>query len=842
MYKFQQFQLNSLRLRLCFTGVLFFFFSTQGFAYANSHVDTEINSIGEKYESLSVESDGEENSAFFQNGPSGYINFADLRGVSGNPQFDSMSVCGNCDTIAIFLITNTDSIISDNVLTINLPEGLSYCGSVGSQTTVGVSEANVTDPQSPQFFIPDFNSGNGTQVYFTVKSECEVLSTIFDPVDDALLVDFRIDYTDPSGNDGFDVFFPVRSYNNGVNIPVLNILSTENLTLADVPIMGPLPLPTTYKQKVLVSQNGLGAFLEDFFFEVDYDQAAQTFVSMAVNGIDVSPRVIDNGDILQILLDSIDFATNMNPLSDPAIFEEEEQIMIEVVWDIEFCIDANIITEYNAFYACGGSICMDNTDDSRTATTTVDGNEYSVSLTTQGAHPTTSICSDRTRTLTFNNNSIAASSDVFDIAFEFSTSNLCDVVDATVNGVSVLGGFGTSPIFTFREALDLNDLLTSDPDGPGGLEDIDGDGFYDDLHESSSVSVVFVINSVCDEFDQRTEVSPFCVSTACTYRPSVRPIYRNECQENYIQNVPFAIAWSVQAMSFLNRGVSNFPANLSQNQTFNLDFGVDWNNFFGSPVSRCTNYSLEYILPLPNGIQVNSATWSGAAVPGDSIQITNDTLFINTQGINRTNLVTNTLLRVNMTNLICTNDIIDWEPITYMHCDDDLPDCGCRVPLTNTPETGFCRALESTVRLGCTCPWINTTDYDVSRTSFGYTDKTMSAEVDQNTAGIELDNFLPCDSFALFTEGVVRGGPFDSLMLHIGQNSANFMLESLSAEFEVVDVSTGMTISGACGTITRTRAADEITFQDPFVVRTITGYEINLSLSLIHISEPTRPY
>ena len=89
MYKFQQFQLNSLRLRLCFTGVLFFFFSTQGFAYANSHVDTEINSIGEKYESLSVESDGEENSAFFQNGPSGYINFADLRGVSGNPQFDS---------------------------------------------------------------------------------------------------------------------------------------------------------------------------------------------------------------------------------------------------------------------------------------------------------------------------------------------------------------------------------------------------------------------------------------------------------------------------------------------------------------------------------------------------------------------------------------------------------------------------------------------------------------------------------------------------------------------------------------------------------------------------------
>ena len=167
-----------------------------------------------------------------------------------------------------------------------------------------------------------------------------------------------------------------------------------------------------------------------------------------------------------------------------------------------------------------------------------------------------------------------------------------------------------------------------------------------------------------------------------------------------------------------------------------------------------------------------------------------------------------------------------------MHCDDDLPDCGCRVPLTNTPEAVRCGASASTVRLGCTCPWINTTEYDVSRTSFGYTDKTMSAQVDQNTAGIELDNFLPCDSFALFTEGVVRGGPFDSLMLHIGQNTSNFMLESLSAEFEVVDASTGMTISGACGTITRTRASDEITFSDPFVVRTITGYELDLSSCL----------
>ena len=784
-----------------------------------TNLDTEINNISKK------------SNLMMPTVPSGYIKFADLRGVAGNPQWDSLSICGNCDTIAIFLVTNSDTVITDNRLTVNLPDGLVYCGAVGSETTIGVSEADVSNTQSPKFFIPDINSGNGVQVWFTVKAECDVVSTLFDPVNDELFIDYRMDYTAPSGNAAYDLFFPPRSYNNAVMVPVINILSVEDQTLAGAPISGTITVPGGYQQKVMISQNGLGAYLEDFFLEVDYTDEAHGFVSMEINGVDVTTKVVDNGDKLQVLVDGTDFATNADPLAHLDLFEEEEQLMVEVVWAIDFCLDTNVGVEYNAFYACGGSICRDNTDDSRSSLTSLDGSDYDISITWGGTHGTTNICNNRSRTLTYNNNSTDALSDIFDIAFEFSTSstNLCNIEDVIINGVSVIGGFGNSPISTFRGAVSLDNLLTADPDGAGGLDDLDGDGYYDDLPVSSSVAVQFIMGSVCDELADYAAVSASCPRVSCTYRPTVRPIYKNACEADYVQNTSFIEAWRIQAHSLINLGVYSSPDNLSQNDNFSLGYGVDWNNFFRSPSSSCSSYSLEYAMPLPNGIQVNSATWNGQAVPADSINIVNDTLFIHTHSINRTNLLTQTNLVVSMTNLICTNDIIDWIPTTYLHCDDDLPDCGCRIPVNNTPEGAFCTTSASTVRLGCTCPWVNTTKYDVSRTSFGYTDKDKSTMVDENTAGIALNNFVSCDSFSFITEGVIRGDGYDSLKLHIGQDNINFMLQTLTAEFEVVDVSTGMTISGVCGAITKNRTNDQISFQDPFVVRTIYGYEFDLS-------------
>jgi len=701
--------------------------------------------------------------------PSGYIKFADLRGVAGNPQWDSLSICGNCDTISIFIVTNSDSVITNNRLTVNLPDGLLYCGEVGSESTIGVSEANVSNTQSPEFFIPDINSGNGVQVWFTVEANCEAVSTLLDPVDNELLVDFRMDYTDPSGNPAFDLFFPPRSYNNAVMIPVLNILDIEDQTLAGVPIIGTLALPNSYKQKISISQNGLGAYLEDFFLEADYTDAAHTFVSMTINGVDVTSKVIDDGDKLQVFIDSTDFATNPIPMTFPNLLEEGEQLMVEIVWEIDFCLDANVEVNYNVFYACDGTICDENTSDERVAITPVDGTDYNISITTAGAHPTVSVCGNRSRTIVFNNNSANIDSDVFDIGLEFSVGvgNLCNVDDVRINGVSVFAGYGGSPLNVSRASISLDNVLTSDPDGAGGIDDLDGDGYFDDLPESS--------------------------------------------------NVPFEFS------------VYLFPANLNQNQNFNLGFGVQWQNFFLSPSSSCSNYSLEYELPIPNGIQVNSATWGGAAIPAANINIVNDTLYITTQSINRTNIATQTNLIVNMTNLLCVNDIIDWTPITYLNCDDVLPDCGCRIPLNNTPEATFCTFTRSTVRLGCTCDWVNTTKYDVSRTSFGYTDKNMTSMVDENTPGVSLNNFVSCDSFFICTEGVIRGDGYDSLKLHIGQNSSLFLLDSLVAEFEVVDVSTGTTISGVCGILNKNRSDDQISFQDPFVIRTIFGYEFDLS-------------
>ena len=134
--------------------------------------------------------------------------------------------------------------------------------------------------------------------------------------------------------------------------------------------------------------------------------------------------------------------------------------MVVVEWAVDFCLDTNVGVEYNAFYACGGTICRDNTDDSRTSQTPLNGPDYNITITGGGTHGTTSMCNNRTRTLRFNNNSTNALSDAYDIAFEFSTSttSLCNIEDVLINGVSVLDGYKTSPISTFRAAVNLDNI------------------------------------------------------------------------------------------------------------------------------------------------------------------------------------------------------------------------------------------------------------------------------------------------------------------------------------------------------------------------------------------------
>ena len=133
-------------------------------------------------------------------------------------------------------------------------------------------------------------------------------------------------------------------------IPVINILSVEDQTLAGAPLTGALSVPNTYQQKVTISQNGLGAYLEAFFLEVDYTDEAHTFVSMEINGVDVTSKVIDNGDLLQVVIDDTDFAANMDPLIFPDLFEEGEQLMVVVEWAVDFCLDTNVGVELSLIH------------------------------------------------------------------------------------------------------------------------------------------------------------------------------------------------------------------------------------------------------------------------------------------------------------------------------------------------------------------------------------------------------------------------------------------------------------------------------------------------------------
>jgi len=768
--------------------------------------------------------------------PAGLVKFVDLRGIEGHPQWDSLSICGDCDTISIFIVTNSPDAIQNNVLTVNLPDGLKYCGQVGSNTTIGVTENNVSNPTQPKFAIPDMNSGNSVQLWFTVKTECDVLETIFSPTDDELFIDYQMDFVNATtGESCYDVFFPPRAYNNAINIPVLNILSATNQNMAGGTITT-LPVPNMFKTELEISQNGIRAVLDEYIFRADYNENTTAFVSMSINGVDVTSKVIDNGDLLQVLVDGTDFTTNAIPLSHLDKFEEDERMIIEIVWDADYCSDFASETIYTAFYSCAGLTCEYDTNNERRQTLNLDGPDITTSLTVAGNHPTISICGQRSRTLRLNNTSSVAP--ILDVGINFNTLNICGIEEVLVNGVSVIGGYG--PNAENRGEINFTNFLTTDPDGPGGLEDLDGDGYFDDIAAGNSVPVTFMLSSICDVIETIGGTS--CVFASCTYRPSARMFYKNSCgPETYFTN--YTTAWSIQAHSTRTNTISA-PANLSINQDFNVTYTHNFQNYFNSPSSNCSNYSFELKMALPGGVQFNSATWKGVSIPSDSMQVIGDTLYISTQGLSHTNLTTNAPLTMNFTNLICINDIIDWNPIIYGNCNDDLPDCGCRLPLSNTPERPNCRSIASTVRIGCTCPWINTTAWNIQRTSVGYTDKTMTTKVDPNSLSeSNLDAFISCDSFEFFTEGVVRGNGYDSLRLQIG-GTGSFFLDSFEGTLEVISAA-GASVPISCGNLTRDYDNDLMVIQDPFVFRNLTGWEVNLSNCLtqsLNVNDTVRFY
>jgi len=112
-------------------------------------------------------------------------------------------------------------------------------------------------------------------------------------------------------------------------------------------------------------------------------------------------------------------------------------------------------------------------------------------------------CTEKTGSFTFKNTgvgdpNIPEQSVAYDVNLSLSLSGKLTVDNLTLAGVTTIASTPATPANTSLIEWNIKDQLTVDPDGPGGLDDLDGDGYFDDIKPGDSVDVTFTYTVDCD--------------------------------------------------------------------------------------------------------------------------------------------------------------------------------------------------------------------------------------------------------------------------------------------------------------------------------------------------------
>ena len=315
------------------------------------------------------------------------------------------------------------------------------------------------------------------------------------------------------------------------------------------------------------------------------------------------------------------------------------------------------------------------------------------------------------------------------------------------------------------------DYFDTDPDGPGGLSDEDGDGYFDDLPKDASVTITYGVYIMPRERN--------CGLGRADYMHwehiSADISWFNDCSL-LMSPIRQEMNYTNHIRDYLNATFTDAPTNVVDGESF--DVGI-------RPHMRAHTMSC-------NG--TNSATgddmdWVTKIImpPGVSMAPGYDMSIYNVTG----NLVTvidkydyvwttfpltfycaawdgaSSLIVPIMTEYICSNGL-DTCYFEEVHCVD----------------------LEITPQCLSACTGVNILNFTPSRISESWTDATQTALVDLDDPGIVTNYAYPFDTIELFALGVISDTMTDQISLRINyspENGGN-IFNYLDGTIEIVDI------------------------------------------------------
>ncbi len=687
--------------------------------------------------------------SFSQNNLS--VTYQGVHGVANN-----LNICGDPDTVSvqINLEGGANAERSNIRASLDLFKGVEFIELVqGSNPAVSLVNSN--NPNEPVFDLPNISPANpSVEILFAVRATCDFIDSLEANEQAFVLDQWQFQYR--MGGINLTETDNSFEYRDAFHVPFFAVELEPRNDLAAV--------GECFNRTINVVNTSLNSYVNSLTYEI-VQEIGVSIDDIMINGVSV-PFSMNNinafSNRITIELNSTNFQTNAAVSgglgNGDGRFDNNEILEITEVLCLQSCTLPRS-SEHIFSWGCDDRICNDTriVDFVNIGSGTPFPQIQRINETDAG------YCSSGSSTIEIRNDGAQVDlgfGAMFDVAAGIGLTGSFDlanngyvITSMTIAGVNI-------PNFSTLNELGNNPIFANDPDGIGGLADIDGDGFFDDLPIGSSIEVAVTFDFDCalgsvishpdscfnnfsTSFNGRLTYSDFCQNRETRlYSSYYRPTHSNTGFENFTDPDAFLEGGAFYVYHNEDRGVRSFD--------------------YSCP----SGGELYAKVVLPAGVTINLA---------ETQLLKNEISPFNIAGSNQNGDTTEIIFNGALLNFLsggynlvlgleadCSAELGATEfPLTFgyrcidcacshiWYC-DELP--GPWLHSTNPP------CPENTL---IDCPvGIQTTDFQVNRTTFGFTDIDYSIPYPEQNANRKVA--IPCDSVEMSITSFVGDTPLDS--------------------------------------------------------------------------------
>jgi gliding motility-associated-like protein len=664
---------------------------------------------------------------------------------------DKLNVCGAADEVTVILTpTGTNNDLRSNITAkLNLFKGVRFVKLIESKSTPGVKMLDTSNINMPLFGLPNLTAtGEVTQIKITyqISADCGFLDTLAKNNNLQVYDTWNVKY-DLGTQKNLSETEQTAEYRDAFEVPIFSLSVLDKFNT-------PLKADDCVDRNIQVTNSGLEGSVVVFTYSVTYGPGL-TYKGISVNDkiVDYTKVALPNGDtIITFRVTGGYFKTNKignNPGNGDGVFDPNENLIIKEKVCVANC-NLPTYSKHSVAWGCYGKECDVKVINSLIPVGVGTPNPI-FTYDTNAPNQAIGYCQQGVTSVTYRNQGTEVDpgfGTMYDVITGIGIGGKFEpkILGYKVSSLTIAGK--TIP-FTTNTLIDLgkNPVFKTDPDGPGGLEDADKDGYFDDLKIGQSYTMTFKYDYLCAE----NKDTFFCTNPR-NVGVSALSSYKNACNErldkineNYIN------------VSNNNNGfedVSDPDALIAKNDTF-LIHHIDERSLFFFEKNCDGKEELYAKVYLPKGVIPvigQTALFKNASTTPlvmKSNKISNDTLYLSFDATEPFLGGKYDLQMAFFANATAQPGFTKFPFEFGFYC----PKCDCKsvwyCNTINGPKLHISDACVTGI-----CPkGVRTTSFDIKRRTFGYTDATFKTKFDPAKANKKVA--ISCDSVEIRINGEV---------------------------------------------------------------------------------------